>query len=68
MWLDVKGEQRVENQRTQEGAATGANLIVTGCPFCKSMIQAGRSSFDNQLEETHDLAELVVKALGIAER
>jgi Fe-S oxidoreductase len=67
LWLDVKGNDRIENQRTAEAAETGAALVVTGCPFCKSMIEAGRQSLDskNRLSETTDLAQLIVKAMRI---
>jgi Fe-S oxidoreductase/nitrate reductase gamma subunit len=67
LWLDTKGSERIENQRTAEAAQTGAALVVTGCPFCKSMIEAGRQSLGQAqpLSETMDLAQLIVKAMRI---
>ncbi len=65
IWTDVKGIDRIENQRAREAAHTGADLVVTGCPFCKTMLEAGRQSFENQLSETMDLAELIVVANGL---
>lgn len=67
LWLDMKGKQRIENLRTAEAAQTDASLVVTGCPFCKSMMEAGRQSLDskNRLSETMDLAQLIVKAMRI---
>lgn len=65
LWLDVPGNDRIENQRSREAANTGAEKVVTGCPFCKTMLDAGRQSFDNQLSEVVDLAELVVRAEGL---
>jgi Fe-S oxidoreductase/nitrate reductase gamma subunit len=65
LWLDVKGNDRIEHQRAKEAAQTGANLVVTGCPFCKTMLEAGRQSFDNDITDIVDLAELVVSAEGL---
>jgi Fe-S oxidoreductase len=66
MWLDVKGETRVENLRAAEAAATGAGTVATGCPFCKSMMNAGRQSLNGGGEAMNvkDLAEMVVEAQG----
>ena len=68
LWLDVKGSDRIENQRTREAADTGAEWVVTGCPFCKTMLEAGRQSFDNNIVETVDLAELVAQAVELQAR
>ena len=65
LWLDVKGNDRIENQRAREAAETGADWVVTGCPFCKTMLEAGRQSFDNELGQIVDLAEMVVLAEGL---
>ena len=67
MWLDVKGATRVENLRAKEAAETGAGTIATGCPFCKSMLNAGKQSLDakGQAMKVRDLAELVVEAEGL---
>jgi len=65
MWLDVPGQQRVENIRAQEAAATGATTVATGCPFCKSMLTAGQQSATGQPMEVKDLAELIVLSEGI---
>lgn len=64
MWLDVPGQTRVENLRVAEAAATGAATVATGCPFCKSMMMAGRQSTDTAIE-VKDLAELIVEAQGL---
>jgi len=65
LWLDVRGEDRVENIRAREAADTGADTIVTGCPFCKGMLAAGRESLDGPEIDVRDLAELVVQAEGL---
>lgn len=65
MWLDIAGDERIENQRAAEAASTGAEAVVTGCPFCKVMLQAGRQSLDDNDLQVVDLAELIVQAEGL---
>jgi Fe-S oxidoreductase len=67
MWLDVRGTDRIENQRYAEAVATGAAIIGTGCPFCKTMLSAARQS-SNAAESAPrvlDIAELVALAEGL---
>ena len=75
MWLDVRGSERIENLRYSEARQTGAAVIATGCPFCKSMLQAARAgardvasdgaSERRPLPEVRDVAELTAEALGL---
>ena len=65
MWIDVRGENRVENIRAQEAADTGADTVVTGCPFCKGMLIAGRESLEREEIGVCDVSELVVQAEGL---
>jgi len=67
-WLDSPGSTRVENLRAAEARATGAATIATGCPFCKSMMNAGVQATENGSTPTvqvKDLAELIVEAEGL---
>jgi Fe-S oxidoreductase len=64
LWLDVPGEDRVENIRSCEAAETGAKTVVTGCPFCKPMLEAGNQSLpDGKSTVIKDLAELVAERM-----
>lgn len=70
MWLDVRGRDRIENLRYQEAAATGAAVVGTGCPFCKTMLEAARASTDSNGDSRRsprvmDVAELVAAAEGL---
>jgi len=68
MWLDIRGQDRIESIRLREAAATGAETVVTGCPFCKTMLEAARTadgSGAGPLKRVKDLAELVVESLGL---
>ena len=53
--LGPEGLTRVDQERTREIVDSGAEVLVTGCPECKVMLNAA-------VEETLDLAELVERA------
>lgn len=68
MWLDVRGTSRIENERYAEAAATGAQVVGTGCPFCKTMLDAARQSaaaVNADAPRVLDVAELVAQAEGL---
>jgi Fe-S oxidoreductase len=67
LWLDMPGQVRVETLRAEEAADTGAATVATGCPFCKSMLEAGRQGLPSGRGgfAVKDLAELVVEAEGL---
>ena len=63
IWLDEPGDERIENLRAREAADT-APTVVTGCPYCKIMLEAGRQSLpDEKPLVVKDLAEWVVEQL-----
>ena len=65
MWMEEDIGERINNARTKQAIAAGADRIAVGCPFCLTMMSDGIK--DNNKEETMqawDLAELVVKAMG----
>ncbi|HKX68081.1 MAG TPA: (Fe-S)-binding protein [Intrasporangium sp.] len=41
MWMEEKLGTRINNNRTAEALATGADRIAVGCPFCKVMLTDG---------------------------
>ena len=51
---------RVDQERKREIIDSGAQVVVTGCPECKMMLDAA-------VEETMDLAQLVAQATQIPE-
>lgn len=56
---------RIQEIRAREAAATGATTVVTGCPFCLSMLAsgAGAAATDERPLRTRDFVELVAEAL-----
>jgi len=67
MWLDVPGKTRVESLRAREAVASGASIVATACPFCKSMLEAGRQSLPSPGRnlKVKDLAELIAGTEGL---
>jgi Fe-S oxidoreductase/nitrate reductase gamma subunit len=64
LWLDVAGEDRIENIRSREAADTGAKTVATACPFCKPMLEAGNQALpDGNSMVVKDLAELVAERM-----
>lgn len=59
MWLEEHGGERINELRTNEAMATGADIIGTACPFCLTMINDGISAKEEAGDKT--------KALDIAE-
>jgi Fe-S oxidoreductase/nitrate reductase gamma subunit len=68
MWMEEDVGDRINNMRTDQAIATNAGTVAVGCPFCLTMISDGIK--DRQQTEKMvalDIAEIVVKAMGIEE-
>ena len=61
MWMEEhvdEGYDRVNVIRSKELAATGADTVAVGCPFCSTMVTDGLSAIGSDME-VKDVAELV---------
>ena len=61
MWMEEhvdEGHDRVNIIRSKELAATGAQTVAVGCPFCSTMVTDGLSAIGSEME-VKDVAELV---------
>ena len=61
MWMEEHVDDdhdRVNIIRSKELAATGADTVAVGCPFCSTMVTDGLSSIDSKME-VKDIAEIV---------
>jgi len=68
MWMEEDVGDRINNMRTDQAIATNAGTVAVACPFCLTMISDGIK--DRQQTEKMvalDIAEIVVKAMGIEE-
>ncbi|HEV8676273.1 MAG TPA: heterodisulfide reductase-related iron-sulfur binding cluster [Methylomirabilota bacterium] len=64
MWMEVRGERRINEIRVEEALTTQAKIVGTACPFCMAMVDLGRKV--KGVEETlqvKDISELVAEAL-----
>lgn len=61
---EEKGDKRINTERTQEAASTGASYIASACPFCNTMLSDGVKNIE---QEDHikviDIAEIVATAI-----
>lgn len=68
IWLDIRGRTRVETIRAAHVEESGAQTVATACPFCRVMLEAGRTSLEAGKGNwrVKDIAELIVENLGDA--
>ncbi|HRP47046.1 MAG TPA: (Fe-S)-binding protein, partial [Trueperaceae bacterium] len=60
---EEEGDQRVSNARFDEAVATGAQVIATGCPFCKVMLSSSDGAEAENAPQVLDVAQLVAARL-----
>ena len=67
MWMEERIGKRINENRTEEALATGADQIAVGCPFCRVMLADGLTAAqaDGQGEgvEVLDVAQLLLAAV-----
>ncbi|MBF0552662.1 MAG: (Fe-S)-binding protein, partial [Deltaproteobacteria bacterium] len=69
MWQELSSETKISEVRIREAAATGAEVVITACPYCLIMLEDARKTAG--LEDSIkvlDLNELVLLALGLDDR
>jgi len=60
MWIEEELDQRVNRLRCQDAIATGADIIVTACPYCLQMFQDAIGGLELEKPvEVLDLVELI---------
>lgn len=64
MWLEETIGVNINDSRTEQALATGADVIGTACPFCLTMMTDGLKAKDEEGKmEAMDIAEMVANAL-----
>ena len=61
MWMEERGRP-LNDERVREAAATGADTLAVGCPFCTVMLDDGIRNTGTKLEVI-DLASLLSEAV-----
>lgn len=65
-WMDLKQGERINTIRTDQAAATEANVIATGCPFCMQMMEDGIKITNRDASlKVQDVAEVVATAMNL---
>ena len=62
MWQEEVGERRVNHVRTEEAVQTGAQQVVSNCPFCIQMFEDGVPAIQPEEEgriRPFDIAEVL---------
>ncbi len=63
-WMDLKIGERVNTQRVEQAAETGAKNIATACPFCMQMLEDGIKATGRDAEmNVRDIAEVIADNL-----
>jgi len=66
LWLEEQrvGE-RINQMRTEQALATGAEVVATACPYCLQMFEDGiKSKEAEERLKVMDIAELVIQAVS----
>ena len=64
MWMEEEPDQRVNQLRIKDAAATKADILITACPFCLQMFEDAAGGLESEKSmEVLDLVELLERAL-----
>jgi Fe-S oxidoreductase len=63
-WMDLHGGERINTLRVKQAVEVGANNIVTGCAYCKQMLEDS-VKLENKEEDVRvlDIATLVLESV-----
>jgi Fe-S oxidoreductase len=67
MWMEERIGKRVNMERTDEAAATGADAMGVACPFCLIMLDDGAKAKGGTLQVV-DVAQVVARSVGAERR
>ena len=68
MWMEEQNKERVNERRTAQLLATGAQTLATACPFCMTMVTDGLKAADRDEQVKNlDVAELLAETCGLFE-
>ncbi|MGC4117730.1 MAG: (Fe-S)-binding protein [Myxococcales bacterium] len=66
MWMEEKIGTRVNQNRIEEIAKSGATTVATACPFCLTMLKDAANEKNLEQITVRDVAEIVADALPAA--
>ncbi|MGH2636216.1 MAG: (Fe-S)-binding protein [Actinomycetota bacterium] len=63
MWMEERIGKRINQERMDEAASTGADTVGVACPYCLIMLDDGARARGDQMRVL-DLAQVVSRSLG----
>ena len=67
MWMEEKVGKRINLERVDEAISTGAETVVTACPFCSIMLGDGltarQSDWKGAETQTMDVARMLLASV-----
>jgi hypothetical protein len=66
MWMEERIGERINENRTREAVATGADQIAVGCPFCRVMLDDGLTAAQSRGEARDEVEVLDVAQMLLA--
>jgi Fe-S oxidoreductase len=67
MWMEERIGKRINAERMDEAAGTGADSVGVACPYCLIMLDDGAKARGGEAIEVLDVAEVVRRSLGEAD-
>ena len=67
MWMEETRGTRINESRTAQALATGAEAVATECPYCMTMLKDGLEAADSNVGgavKAIDIAELLAESLA----
>jgi len=66
IWMDTPKGERFSDLRLAQAKATGAEVLVTSCPYCITNFEDSRLNFEGDAPEVKDLTEIIADSLELA--
>jgi Fe-S oxidoreductase len=63
MWMEERIGKRINMERTEEAAATGAATLGVACPYCLIMLDDGAKQLGDELKVL-DVAQVIAESVG----
>ena len=64
MWMEERIGKRINAERMDEAASTGADTVGVACPYCLIMLDDGAKARDGAPMEILDVAQVVGRSLS----
>jgi Fe-S oxidoreductase len=64
MWMEEPIGKRINGERADEAAATGADVLGVACPFCLVMLDDGAKGKGSDMQVL-DVSQVVSEAVGL---